>query len=408
MVQRRDELEKQLIAKFGSWEVVTERTLVPRRPNKTKGYMTGVPVVIQDRKTVTFNPGSRDHCIKVLMEAGWEPDVKNKTPGGKPKLDEKVLETINAPEAQLLIDYLIVQKRLGQLADGDKGWLKLVRNGKVHASYNIAGTVTFRSSHSNPNIAQVPKVKATKTGVLRGEAGGWGYECRELFTVPHGWKLVGADMASCQLRALGHYAAYFDGGKYAQIVTDGDVHTYHMEACDGLIATRDAAKTTIYAYIFGAQDGKLGSTNGGNKAKGTKIRQALLSKIPALGKVDQSMKLASKKGYLKGLDGRKVYTKQERVALNYALQSWEAIICKTWLVSFYGLMSNRGYQFGWDKDYVIVGWIHDEIQVACREDLAETVGKTLVSCAKLAGDPYKIKVKLDSSYTIGNNWAETH
>jgi DNA polymerase I len=406
MVERRDELEKQLVAKFGTWEVVEERTLIPKRDNKTKGYMTGVPVVIQKTKVVQFNPGSRDHCAKVLMEAGWEPEVF--TPSGKPKLDEAVLETIKVPEAQLLIDYLIVQKRLGQLADGDKGWLKLVRNGRIHASYNIGGTVTFRASHGNPNIAQVPKVQATKEGILRGVDGGWGYECRELFTVPKGWRLVGADMAGCQLRALGDYAAQYDGGKYAEIVATGDVHTYHLEACAPHVKTRDAMKTTIYAYCFGAMDGKLGKINGGSKALGTKIRQRLLSKIPALGEVDKRLKLQSAKGYIRGLDGRRIYVKQDRLALNYALQSWEAIVCKTWMVLFFNNMERRGYRFGWDGDFVIVGWVHDELQVAVRQGLETEVGDMLVRLAKRVQEFYKLKVALDSSYKVGNNWAETH
>ena len=408
MVQRRDELETALVQKFGSWEVTEERTLVPKRPNKTKGYEVGVPVIIHKTKTIQFNPGSREHCTKVLMEAGWVPEKL--TPSGKPQLDEAVLETIKLPAAQLLIDYLIVQKRLGQLADGAKGWLRLVRNGKVHASYNCtSGTVTFRSSHSNPNIAQVPKVQyGPSKELLRGVDGAWGYECRELFGVPRGWLLVGADMAGCQLRALGHYAAYFDGGAYATAVTDGDVHMMHLDACRPHVKTRDAMKTTIYAFIFGAMDGKLGSTNGGSRQLGSKIRKALLSKVPGLGKADKALKMASKKGYIKAIDGRKVYTKQERLALNYALQSFEAIVCKTWLVSFYDQMHALGYGFGWDGDFVICGWVHDELQVACRQGLETQVGELLVKCAKAAGDPYKVKVKLDSSYKVGSNWAETH
>lgn len=412
-MQRRDDLEKALVQKFGSWEVPTTRTLVPKRDNKARGYTKDVPVEITKVKTVVFNPGSRDHCTKVLMEAGWAPDPEDKkawTPGGKPKLDEKVLETINVPQAQQLIDYLIVQKRLGQLADGDKGWLKLVtQEGKIHATYNCtSGTVTFRASHGNPNIAQVPKVKSGKQGVLLGEVGGWGYECRQLFTVPRGWRLIGADMAGCQLRALGHYAAEFDGGAYAHAVTDGDVHTMHLEACRPYVKTRDNAKTTIYAYIFGAGDGKLGSTNGGGRQLGSKIRKALLSKVPGLGKADAKLQTEAQRGYIIGLDGRKVFAKQQRVALNYALQSWEAIICKTWLVSFYEACTKAGLKFGYDGDYVIVGWIHDEIQVAAKAKYAEKIGQALVKYAKKAGEAYDIKVRLDSSYKVGNNWAETH
>lgn len=357
------------------------------------------------------------------MELGWKPEAT--TASGKPKLDEAVLETIDLPEAQTLIDYMLITKRLGQLADGDKGWLRLVHNGKIHTTYNIAGTTTFRSSHGNPNIAQVPKVRATKQGVLYGVSGGWGYECRELFKVPPTWLLVGADMASCQLRALGHYVAKFDGGDYARIVVDGDIHQYHLDACSPLVKSRDDMKNTGYAYLFGAMDKKLGNMNGGNESLGKSIRQRLLTRVKGLGDADGAVQKEVKaKGYLVGLDGRRIYctslikdktTKKvigskpdPRKALNYQLQSWEAIICKRWIVDFYDYMQANGYVFGWDGDYVIVGYIHDELQVAARESLAETVGKALVHCAIHAGDHYNIRVKLGSDYKIGSNWAETH
>jgi DNA polymerase I-like protein with 3'-5' exonuclease and polymerase domains len=71
-------------------------------------------------------------------------------------------------------------------------------------------------------------------------------------------------------------------------------------------------------------------------------------------------------------------------------------------------MLNSGFTHGYGGDFVIVGFIHDEVQVACKAEYAEAVGDTLVHCAKKAGEPFDFKVPLDSNYSIGNNWSETH
>ena len=75
--------------------------------------------------------------------------------------------------------------------------------------------VSQRASHRNPNLAQIPAVRAP-----------YGKECRDLFTVRPGFKLVGADYAGLELRMLAHYMAKFDGGKFAKEV-DSRRYTYN-------------------------------------------------------------------------------------------------------------------------------------------------------------------------------------
>ena len=130
---------------------------------------------------VEFNPSSRDHIADRLITLyGWKP--KDYTDGGKPKVDEDVMGKLNYPPCKLLTEYLLVQKRISQLAEGDTAWMKYEKKGKIHGSVNPNGAVTGRATHSYPNISQVP---------ASGSA--YGADCRSLFTVPAGWKLVGAD-----------------------------------------------------------------------------------------------------------------------------------------------------------------------------------------------------------------------
>jgi DNA polymerase I-like protein with 3'-5' exonuclease and polymerase domains len=334
------------------------------------------------------------HIEKQLRLLGWKPDQF--TDSGRAKLDEDVLTRIDIPEAALLIEYLLVQKRLGQIADGDNGWLRVVQSDRrIHARYNACGTLTGRSTHYEPNISQVPSVRAP-----------YGRDCRALFLVPEGWTLIGADMSGLELRCFAHYLAAFDGGEYGKVVLEGDVHTFNQTAAG--LETRDQAKTFIYAWLYGAGDAKIGKIVGGSAKQGEALKAKFLATVPAIAKLRAAVSQSSKKGYLKGLDGRHLTVRSEHSALNTLLQSAGAVLCKTWLRDFYEIMHTHGYKHGWDNDFVIVGFIHDEIQVATRDPFVESTANLLVTAAKDSGLHYGFKIGLDSSYVTGKNWAETH
>jgi DNA polymerase I-like protein with 3'-5' exonuclease and polymerase domains len=391
LVDRKDQLEKALVEKFGQWEEV-DKVLIPKRDNKKLGYTAGVPV--KKMKTVVFNPGSRVHIEKKLKEAGWEPTEF--TESGRAKLDETVLGRIDEPEAELLVEYLLVQKRLGQVGDGSNGWLKLVEtDGRLHGTINSLGAITRRATHNSPNCSQVPANRAK-----------YGKECRACFTVPEGWKLVGADFSGLELRCFAFYLAFYDKGEYTKVVTEGDVHTHNQKAAG--LTTRDQAKTFIYALLYGAGDQKLATVVGGTAADGKRLKKTFMEQVPAYAKLKSNVEASAKKGWLKGLDGGRIIVRSEHAALNTLLQSCGAILTKEWLVRFYDYMLNNGFTHGYGGDFVIVGWIHDEIQVACKSEYAKAIGDALVYCAKTAGEPYDFTVPLDSSYSIGNNWSETH
>ena len=78
--------------------------------------------------------------------------------------------------------------------------------------------------------------------------------------MPPGYSLVGSDLSGLELRCLAHFLN--DGGEYAKEVIDGDVHTANMAAAG--LATRDQAKTFIYALLYGAGNAKIGSIVGGS------------------------------------------------------------------------------------------------------------------------------------------------
>lgn len=435
LLTAKHKVEQQLIAEFGSWEVEL-KPLIPKRDNKKLGYKTGVPV--RKFKTVTFNPGSRDHIAKVLADKGWK--ATKFTDGGKPQIDEEVIEGIVArfPEFAGLGEYLMLDKRISQLADGPQAWLKAVGpDGRIHGVVNPMGTITSRASHFLPNLGQVPNM-----------ASPYGKECRELFYAPPGYTFLGADMSGLELRGLAHYLAPFDGGKYMKIVINGDVHWMHAQvmglasgardehnACHTIIR-EDGTKRFIYAYIYGAWDAKCGEIiynalvkakrDGGDegielyvkffgdkaateeslKSLGRKVRAAFAKRIDGFTNLKDKLSVTVKKmGRVRGLDDRLIPIRSDHSALNFLIQSCGAILCKRWGADAFEELCRR-FRLGIDFQFVL--WVHDEYQLLVREGLEEEIAEVLVRCARQAGEPYGFRGPLDSKAKRGRNWSDTH
>lgn len=341
-------------------------------------------------KEIPFNPASRQQIGERLQGLGWKP--KSFTDTGIPKVDETILSGIDLPEAKLLAEYLMLNKRLGQLATGKQAWLKLERNGRLHGRVNHMGAVTSRCTHSQPNCAQIPSVSAP-----------YGRECRELFTVPDGYSLLGADASGLELRCLGHYMAPFDGGAYALEVVNGDVHTANQEAAG--LPTRSNAKTFIYGFLYGAGDEKIGQIIGKGAGAGKAIKKKFLAKVPALKKLKEAVSAKAEDGFIKGLDGRIIPIRHAHAALNTLLQSAGAILCKRWYVQIEQDLRSEGYT---EDDVAIVAFVHDEVQIQVRQGIEDAIGNVIKQAMHKVERYYNFKCPLDSEYTYGQNWADTH
>ena len=386
--ERRQAIESELTERQPPW--IEETEFIPKVNNKTRGYVKGVPFI--KKKEIPFNPNSREHIARMLMEKyGWEPKVFTET--GLPKVDEKVLSGLKYPEAELLNEYLMIQKRIGQLAEGEQAWMKLSKNGVIHGRVNHMGAVTSRCTHQNPNCAQIPSVYAP-----------YGKECRSLFHAPDDWLVMGCDVSGLELRMLGHFVAKFDNGKYADIVINGDIHTANQQAAG--LATRNMAKTFIYGWLYGAGSEKIGKIVGRGRKEGETLKRKFLKSFPAIDNLRKAVSKAALRGYLLGIDKRQIPVRHEHAALNTLLQGGGAIICKRWVVEFNKLLTERG--FTRNKDYRQVAFVHDEVQVLVREDIGDEIGHLCIEAIKRAGEYYKLRVPLTGEYKLGRNWAETH
>jgi len=333
-------------------------------------------------KIVVFNPSSRQQIAARLMEQGWKPD--NFTPTGHPIVDEGTLKNVDIPEAQMIAEYLLLNKRTAQI----KSWLELLEeDGKVHGKVLTLKAISGRMAHFGPNMAQVPAVYSP-----------YGKQCRACWSSSSPDRvLVGCDASSLELRCLAHYMKDDD---YTKEVVEGDIHTANQKAAG--LATRDQAKTFIYAFIYGAGSTKIGSIVGGSATEGQNLIDNFLDSLPSLAELRSKVDNKARSGYIPGLDGRKLHVRHQHAAMNLLLQGAGAIICKQWIVFIDQLIKKH------KLDVKLVASIHDEYQFDCRKNQAEQFGKLTREAMKLTEKELNVRCPLDSEYKVGLNWSETH
>ena len=422
-------LEKGLIDEFNTF-YKRDAEFTPKRDNRSSGYTQGASFT--KLKVVEFNPGSRDHIADRLKKRyGWEPQGFGKD--GKPTVDESVLAGLSYPVIPALAEYLKVDKFLGMLYAGDKAWLRFVKHSRLHGFIDPVGTVSWRCSHSRPNLGQVPSVGHDDGGeVTWGVEGGYGAESRSLFKATPGYVLCGVDAAGLELRCLAGYMARYDGGAYSKLVTEGDVHTANRLAI-GLNA-RPNAKTWVYASIFGAQDPLLGQIvfddflpeirdkflslypigssqhDDAIRKIGGRSRRTFEKNLPALAQLSKDIKEAAGRGYLIGLDGRRLAVRSKHSSVNLLMQSAGAILMRRWLVILEQKLQDHGLvpiELG-GRDYEFVLNVHDEAQTEVLPEHVELYNRLALESFPETSDFYDFKCPLAGEAKSGGSWFDTH
>ena len=329
-----------------------------------------------------FNLGSRKQIGEYLIDFGWKPE--RFTPTGQPIVDEKTLSEItHIHEAKLIADFLLLQKRIAQV----DSWVEAVQeDGRVHGFVIPNGTITGRMTHRKPNMAQVPSVSSP-----------YGKECRACWTVDEGNVLLGVDASGLEIRMLAHY---MDDKDFIKEILDGDIHTANQRAAK--LESRNQAKTFIYALMYGAGDEKLGKVVGGNTSDGKRAREHFFDNKPSFKSLRDRVQRAANKKYLKGLDGRKLYIRNNHAALNTLLQGAGSIVMKKGL----SILANR-LELSMTP-FKFVANIHDEWQIEVSECRANKVGTLAVQSIVDAGNHFNLRCPLDGEFKIGKDWSETH
>lgn len=340
--------------------------------------------------------GSRYKLIKQLLLFGWEPEEF--TDSGTPKLTNKgkpvdTLDRIKGDIGKNIARWYTLSHRRSQI----RGWLmdrRLQVDGRLTAGANPCGTPTGRMRHNT--VVNVPK--AAKEVI-------YGKEMRSLFIASPSYKLVGHDASGLENRMLAHY---MNDPELTKEILGGDFHSKVWETIKEYVHSRNNTKNIEYALFYGASDGKLGSmvdykpAGWSNAQMGKEIRRLIMQGLPALDQLTKRVQKDAKRGYLIGLDGRKLHVRSEHSALNTLLQGAGAIVMKKSMT----LLDEWVKKERLDVHKVID--MHDEAQAEVHPRDVERYRELAVKSIEEAGRFFKMNVPLTGESKVGTNWAETH
>ena len=214
--------------------------------------------------------------------------------------------------------------------------------------------------------------------------------------------MCGADLSGIELRMLAHYLARYDGGRYADILLNGDIHQVNA---DKIGISRRAVKTVTYAFLYGASATRIGTSYdkqlSPNKAaaKGKEIRDAFIKAIPGLSELLSAVKKRAATGKILAIDGRTLLVDSPHKALNFLLQGSAASIAKKWLQITHENLPPTAHQ---------LAFVHDELQYECKEEDVEDLKFLLELSAAQAGEYYNLRIPIAAEAKSGATWAEVH
>lgn len=430
---------------------VFEGEFTPKKTSKKRNYTQGA--TFSKIKIQEFNPSSRTQIVdRLIKQFNWNPEEF--TDAGRAKMNEDIIDALPFKELATLKEYLTIAKRISQIETGKQAWLnKIDADGRIRGAISQNGTTTGRMSHWGPNLAQVPSNDSL-----------YGKECRELFIVPKTKIMLGVDADALEMRCLAGYLTPLDNGRFRDSLLLGDKalgtdpHSINMKAMDLQKFSeqpRDCAKTIFYAWLYGAKNAKIGAIlleygvdfrkyvedfdndvkgmlewiakkeeetrkKGGEilspKSKaywecwvaGKQCLKLFGDRIPELMKLKERIhERVRKVGYIKGLDGRKLFMRSQHAELNTVLQSAGAIIMKKALSMADIALQDHGFVPGLDYEYILN--IHDEHQIEVDKSVDIGIIKGIVEKSiEDAGISLGFPCPMKGNGQTGNSWAETH
>lgn len=346
-----------------------------------------------------FNINSFTAIKDFLLSKGWKPD--SFTEKGSPQLTESSFHTVKGEVPQLITRRSILKHRIRLLRnvtkDGsEKGLVNQIRSdGRITAGGIPQGTPTGRYRHSG--VVNIPKAKSTIV---------YGQEIRSLFIAKDGYVFVGCDASALEARVQAHYVYPYPGGvELADLLLNGDIHQKNADAWG---TSRDGAKSPYYGLMYGCQPAKLQEIMGCSTNKARRIYNRFWNDYPPLNALKEDLiktwnsRGGQRGGFLRGLDGRKLYGRSEHSLVNLMFQSAGSIIVKTATCYLHNWIAKE------ELDAKQVLHFHDEFQLEVHPDHVDRVKELAVLAFEQAGKFYNFNVEITGEAKSGINWCETH
>jgi len=275
--------------------------------------------------------------------------------------------------------------------------------GRVHTSYNQAGSVTGRLASSDPNLQNIP---------IRTELG---RRVRRAFIAEPGNALLSVDYSQVELRIVAHMSndetmlGAFRSGQDIHAATAAAIFEVPLE--DVTKEQRSRAKGVNFGLIYGMSAFGLSRYTDITLAEAEDFVNAYFEQFPGVRNYLEGMKKqAADQGYVETLLGRRRYflglktqtnrnirNREEREAINAPIQGTAADIMKIAMLRVPEAILNSGFSAK------MLLQVHDELVLECPEGELQS---TAVLVSKIMQEAYPLKVPLQTDARSGPNWNE--
>jgi DNA polymerase I-like protein with 3'-5' exonuclease and polymerase domains len=111
-------------------------------------------------------------------------------------------------------------------------------------------------------------------------------------------------------------------------------------------------------------------------------------------------------GHIFSIDNRWIPVTSEHAVLNYKLQSTGSIIVKKAMLILTQELLDLGLE--WVKDFTILLFVHDELQIECRKGVEDIIKPLAEKCFEKASIHYNLPCLIGGDIKEGKSWMETH
>ncbi len=298
-----------------------------------------------------------------------------------------------------ILDYRELSKLKGTYVDAFPALIN-PRTGRVHTSYNQAGSSTGRLSSSNPNLQNIP---------IRTETG---REVRRAFIAPPGMCLLAVDYSQVELRIMAHVSkdptllSAFEQGQDIHAATAAIVNSIPIDQ-----VTREQrifAKRVNFGLLYGMGAFRLARDSDLTLAQANEFIRTYFARLPNVQVyLDHAKQLAYDMGYLTTLFGRRrsfpglhhgnhnVRQQAEREAINMPIQGTAADIIKKAMIELYPQVDRLNAR--------MILQVHDELVLEVPENRVEEAARVVVDVMEGA---CKLDAPLRAKASAGTNWRD--
>jgi DNA polymerase-1 len=330
------------------------------------------------------------------------PDRTRRTDAGNYSTSAEVLESLQGKHP--VIDYLMEYRELSKLKSTYLDALPAQVNpktGRIHTSYNQAGSVTGRIASSDPNLQNIP---------IRTELG---KQVREAFIAAPGNTLLSVDYSQVELRIAAHMSN--DQAMLAAFRADEDIHAATAAAILGkrldqvTKSERRNAKAINFGLLYGMSPYGLTRTSDLTLAEAEDFVEAYFKQFPGVkAYLDNMRHLAAQQGYVETLLGRRRYfpglksggnqatrAREEREAINAPIQGTAADIMKIAMKRVATALTENNL-----TSHMLLQ-VHDELVFECPE---KELRKTAQIVRMMMENAYNLIIPLKTEARFGHDW----